>query len=440
MFYEVDILRTALELASHARANSPYYRELYRDLPPQLVDFSSIPPVDRASYWKAVSPTQNRVATAPLTGVFIASGGTTGSPKYSVYARDEWMETRKAAGFGGAKAGLEQGDRVANMGSAIDMYGSLIMSHAALWWSPADVLEFPMGEPAAPDFQAGSLRKLKLFGITAVLTTTSTICRIAEEYLANADQYGPIPLKKILCSGEALFPAQKALLENAFPGVRVVSAGHGSTDAGPMGFADDTCDIGEHRRSPCALIEIVDAETGTLITEPGRPGDMIVTNLVRRLMPVIRYPIGDRAQWVEEQGGEYRKYRLLGRTAINANLAGVSIRYEELHDVITTFLRREYDLDVQGIQVVLTLKDRKDMMEVRIATRGRPAGAHSSLDDELRRFIGRVKDSIQLEIDAGYVHPLEINWVDYNDLIFSQKTGKLITVIDRRYERESEQR
>ena len=76
------------------------------------------------------------------------------------------------------------------------------------------------------------------------------------------------------------------------------------------------------------IIELVDEDTGELIREPGRPGKVILTNLTRLLMPVIRYPAGDRAMWVEPEASPCRKFALLGRSEEAARVGPVSLYYE----------------------------------------------------------------------------------------------------------------
>jgi hypothetical protein len=59
---------------------------------------------------------------------------------------------------------------------------------------------------------------------------------------------------------------------------------------------------------PNVIMEII-ADTGEVITKEGQRGQIVVTNFMRRLMPVIRYPMGDITEWVNY--GE-RKFRFFG--------------------------------------------------------------------------------------------------------------------------------
>ena len=46
------------------------------------------------------------------------------------------------------------------------------------------------------------------------------------------------------------------------------------------------------------IMELV-TDIGDVITAEGVKGNVVITNLSRRLMPVIRYPMGDAAEWVD---------------------------------------------------------------------------------------------------------------------------------------------
>jgi len=48
---------------------------------------------------------------------------------------------------------------------------------------------------------------------------------------------------------------------------------------------------------PLVVVEIV-SENGKPITASGVKGNMVVTHLVRRLQPLLRFPVGVTASWV----------------------------------------------------------------------------------------------------------------------------------------------
>ena len=106
------------------------------------------------------------------------------------------------------------------------------------------------------------------------------------------------------------------MLKTVFPNVRIASIGYASVDAGLIGASSRDCALGEHRAfEPHTLLEIVDELTGEVIEECDRTGLLVVTNLTRRLMPLLRYPVGDRACWREPSTTPMRKFALKGRSA-----------------------------------------------------------------------------------------------------------------------------
>ncbi|MFD0351350.1 hypothetical protein ACFQ0M_45545 [Kitasatospora aburaviensis] len=72
------------ELVDFARRNSPFYAELYRDLPARVEHLHQLPVIEQTAFWAANSWPDNRLLTGPLTdaGVY-KTGGTTGVPKFS---------------------------------------------------------------------------------------------------------------------------------------------------------------------------------------------------------------------------------------------------------------------------------------------------------------------------------------------------------------------
>ena len=148
-----------------------------------------------------------------------------------------------------------------------------------------------------------------------------------------------VRIDRIVYGGE-LFSAdqQKVPGKGRFPGIQVRSAGYAAVDAGLLGYADAGCAAGEHRPfDGSTLIEILDEETGLPIEAAGQPGFVVSTNLVRRLMPLLRYPTGDRAQWMESPGTAERKFLLLGRSDEAARVGSDTLQVSEAKALLEPF-------------------------------------------------------------------------------------------------------
>lgn len=142
------------------------------------------------------------------------------------------------------------------------------------------------------------------------------MCRLTDFLLEQDESLTSVRL--LLYIGEHLHKDQKVLLLKAFPSARIGPIKNGSVDAGFIGLPDNLPGgIGEnyapHAVNTQSMVMEVVTDTEEVITEEGMRGNVVITNLVRRLMPVIRYPRGDVAGWIYYPS---RKFRLYGRGTV----------------------------------------------------------------------------------------------------------------------------
>ena len=143
------------DLVEKARSESPFYKQLYKD----LGTFSSIeqlPVLDSAAFWKANSIDDNQVLTGPQAdGIVFKSGGTTGNPKFSFFALEEWELFTRAFGEGMHKGGLQPGERIANLFYAGDLYASFMFISKSIEKSNSKVVHYPLSGGAEFDHKIG---------------------------------------------------------------------------------------------------------------------------------------------------------------------------------------------------------------------------------------------------------------------------------------------
>ena len=409
-------------LVAFARAQSPFYRQLYAHLPdnPVLVD---LPVIDQTEFWNAHQRDRREVLTAALTyGVVLNSGGSTGAPKFSYLYEEEWKSNVEIT-VKSWDAGLKNGDRVANLFVAGGLYASYLFATDLLRTSSVNILHLPIGYfNALPD----SVRLIRELGVN-VLTGVPTHLITLVEYLEK-EGMGGVRLRSILYAGEGFTEAQCAYLDRLFPGVEIHSAGYASVDAGAMAFADAECIPGEHRVfDEATIMEILDEETGEPISEAGRSGRVIFTSLVRRLMPIIRYPAGDRAMWLEPPAPA-RKFRLLGRAEEAARVASVTIRVDDVRTLLEAF--RE-SLGIAGFQLLITTVEERDCLTIRLVGNREKAVLDAGAPAILEAFeagnpmLGRM-------VAAGSARRPRVAWITQQELVVSPRTGKTLTVVERR--------
>jgi phenylacetate-CoA ligase len=406
-----------LSLVEHARAHSPHYRTLYRALPAHGWRLADLPPVDPAEYWRESHDLARwpALTAAPDDGHVFKTGGSTGDGKLSVFHRAEWRAFVQAFGAGLAHQ-LRDGDRVANLFFAGDLYTSLLFIHGALSHAPVALVEYPFTCQVEHDVLANALRQHRINVLAGV---PAQLLRFARHLAARGDTLPDV--RTVLYGGESLFDEQIALLAQVLPHARLGSVGCASVDAGLIGYADPACGHGEHRVfDDDSIVEIVDEDSGAPIDEVGRAGLLLITNLQRRLMPVIRYPSGDRACW-REPPGPARKFALLGRAA-----QGHRIRVGTL-SLFPDALGRALDdaCALLGWQLTLSRADGVDCLSFLLAARAPLELA------PIRAALLAAQPALAAQC-AGQQVRVELRQTPLEQMRTHPRSGKLLRIVDQR--------
>jgi phenylacetate-CoA ligase len=418
---------TLSEIIEHARVHSPFYARLYRGIREHGADIrlQQLPIVDQSEFWAANSMENNQLLTGPIDGgVVYKSGGTTGSPKFSVFTKGEWDAFCSAFGWGMDRGGLKDGDRVANLFYAGELYASFLFITKSIELARARATNFPMTGASNPALIAKTVEEFRIDTLAGVPTT---ILAFAQHVTREGLKLPSV--RRVLFGGESMYSDQRLVLAEAFPGVQVASIGYASVDAGLLGFADASCGPEEHRVFEReTIIEIVDEDTGELIREQGRPGKVILTNLTRKLMPVIRYPAGDRAQWVEAEGTPCRKFALLGRSEEAARVGPVSLYYDDVRQVIQGLSEPK---GIGAFQMLLTHEEGRDRLTIRIAVAD-PRAVAASAAAGLEQALFAARPLFAQIVQSGKALPLRVEWLRLSELETNPRTGKLKRMVDSR--------
>lgn len=411
------------DLIALVRQHSPFYRELYRELPAEP-ELHQLPPVDQKAFWEANTVDNNQLLTAPHSeGILFKSGGTTGNPKFSFFTGEEWETFCRVFGRTFAANGMNDGDRVINLFYAGELYASFVFITDSLKQTGKQLVQLPVG--GATDY--ASITHILTEQHANVLVGVPTTLLHLAEYIRREGP-GQIPLSAVYFGGESMYPDQRAFLSEVFPGARLTSIGYASVDAGLLGRADLSCEPDEHRViDEATILEIVDDETGVPIEEVGRAGKVLITNLTRSLMPILRYPAGDRAEWVEPTGPD-RKFRLLGRSEEGARVGPMTIYYEDMQSFLAAFT----PCPVSSFQMRVTHSDGADTLELRLVPREATPEEASRHTEALLRQLAQERPMVSMLQERGFIHPVQIVWLHGDDLAVNARTGKLRHVIDER--------
>lgn len=406
------------ELIELARNKSPFYKELYKGIS-NNTPIEGLPLIESHDFWHHNTIENNQILTEEQTdGIVFKSGGTSGNPKFSFFSIDEWELFTQAFGEGMRKGGLTKGDKIAHLFYAGDLYASFLFITKSIEKSLSSVVHFPLSGGADFDHIVTTINAFKLNVWAGVPTT---MVKLAE----HAEKNNLHPPKKILFGGESMYADQKEFILSVFPEVQIQSIGYASVDGGLLGYADRTCAPQEHRVfSDFTVMEIIDEETLKPINEIEKPGKLYLTNLTRSLMPIIRYPVGDRAMWLESPK-DYRKFKILGRSEEGARIGPATVYYEDISALLS---HSHSGFNVKGFQLITKHFQNKDQLVIKVATTSRDTAEMEHLKSRIeaeRSFLKELAHEKQ-------IHPLKIEFVDITELETNPRTGKLKRLIDER--------
>ena len=299
----------------------------------------------------------------------------------------------------------------------------------------ASVLQLPVSQ-LAPD--ANVVRLLRIFGADTLAGFPTRLLRLLSYMHTEGIQ--DVSIRRLIFAGESFYPGQRATLERWFPGIIIKSLGYASVDAGMMAYADDSCGPDEHRTfHPAGIVEILEENGNTPISEPGRIGRIVFTNLTRHLQPALRYPTGDLGEWVEPASTDARgvppdgrKFALRGRVQQTARLSYTNIESADIHALLVRadealglgLRQHQIQVDKPGLRDCMTLRLVADLLLER-----RAAAAAGILD-----LLYAAKPNLLRMQEAQTLDPVEVVWINTDELFVNERTGKLRAVVDLRRE------
>jgi len=220
---------------------------------------------------------------------------------------------------------------------------------------------------------------------TVLLSTPSYALRLAEAARDEGIDLSRSTLRVSIHAGEpgASIPATRERIATAF-GVRVVDH-TGATEVGATGFSCEAED-GVHLIEREFVAEIRDVASGA-VADQGE-GELLLTNLGRWGMPVLRYRTGDRVTAV-------RQRCRCGRTLVKL-VGGITGRVDDMVTVrgvnvfpsaIEAIIRRFADVDEYRVEVT-RVREMDELRCVVDARSGAPADLAERVATAIRRDLG----------------------------------------------------
>ncbi|MFA5139077.1 MAG: acyl-CoA reductase [Elusimicrobiota bacterium] len=398
------------ELAEFARRRSPFHKRHLAGCPAvsSLEDFRRLPVMDKAHVLRNTPPRSRALFTGPTrSGIYFASGGSTGQPKYVFYDQGEYSQVCRSLGKALEAGGLGPGDTAANLFVAGNLWSSFLSVEKAL--ATTQAVSVPIGSSLD---MPSILRYLQEFQATALIGLPSFLLKTAD-----AARKRRIPVRRIFFGGEVMTRSMEAFLKKCFPGASVRSAAFATADAGVVGFQCERAPRGVHHLDAASqFLEILDPDT-LRPCAPGETGELFVTPLNKRLMPLLRYRLGDLGRWIKTPcacGRAEPLFELLGRCDDRIHVGGAHLFVNDL------------DAAFQGapFQVVLRSEGHRERVTLRVETQ-RPV-------PQLLKSVLKHCADLAESVRQGLLPEPAVELLAPGSLERVARTGKLRRVLDLR--------
>jgi len=232
---------------------------------------------------------------------------------------------------------------------------------------------------------------IERFHVTCVIGRSDALMALAQ-WLHQRTR--PTGVSRVLFAGDDLTPAGRGFIESAFSRATLRRLWFGTRDAGPIGYSCELAAPGTyHLLEDYQLLEIVDPLTGQLLPAE-TVGTMVVSNLNRRLMPLLRLNIGQRGQFLAHRcacGRQDRLFRVVDAweteetVAVPLPLRGLDF-WGELERYPS--LSRDYLLESTGHGWRLRIEARLDPMTASERAETALASLRAVLQTKLRQLPG----------------------------------------------------
>ncbi len=281
------------ETIAYARANSPFYRDRLASLPStplsSLADIAripfTVPPDISGNPYRFLAVRQDDVARI----VTLRTSGSTGEAKRLFFTEDD-LELTIDFFHRGMATIVRPGQRVAILLPAKmpDSVGDLL----ARGLERLDVRSLRYGPVDDPLHAAEAIAA---FGAHCLVGIPTQALAVACSRPGGAIGKGRI--ESVLLSTDYVPRAIAGTLQEVWG--RRVFTHFGMTETGLGGGVECEALDGYHLREADLYFEVIDHSTGAVCAE-GEVGEVVVTTLTRRGMPLIRYRTGDIARLISD--------------------------------------------------------------------------------------------------------------------------------------------
>ena len=325
-----------------------------------------------------------------------ASSGTTGKPTVVAYTAEDvevWAEVM-ARTF--VACGMSHGDIIQNAYG----YGLFTGGLGAHYGAEA------LGATVIPISGGNTDRQIMImqdFGVDAICCTPSYFVFIVERARELGVDLKDLPIRAGIFGAEPWTEGIRRHVEQE-ANIKAYDIYGLSEIIGPGVASECEAQVGLHIFEDHFYPEIIDPETGAVLPD-GEEGELVLTTLSKRAMPMLRYRTRDITRFITEPcpcGRTIRRIQRIGRRADDMLIIrGVNVYPSQIEAAL---------LEIEGTlphyQIVLTTAKGLDQMEVQVEVTPELFSDKISAMEGLQAEIGRaIEHTVGIRVKVSLVEP-----------------------------------
>lgn len=342
-----------------------------------------------------------------------ASSGTTGKPIVVAYTQEDVEVWTEAMARTFAACGLHRGDIIQNAFG----YGLFTGGMGTHYGAEA------LGATVIPVSGGNSDRQIMLmrdFGVSAVCATPSFFVHLVEKATEMGVNMRSLPLRTGVFGAEPWTDGMRERIQ-AETGIEAFDIYGLSEITGPGVATECSCHSGLHVLEDHFFPEIIDPATGAPLPD-GEEGELVLTTLSKRAMPMIRYRTRDITAILTEPCGCGRTLRRIRRISRRSDdmfiIRGVNVFPSQVEAALL-----EIEGTVPHYQIILSRKHGLDEMTVEVEVTPEVFSDKVRAMEELRaRIAHAIEHILGIRVGLRLVGPQSI----------PRSEGKARRVIDNR--------
>jgi len=411
-------LKQLKDVVKRAYENVPYYKKRFDEAGIKPEDIKTLEDIQ-----KLPLTTKDDLRAAYPFGMFAVprreivevhtSSGTTGKPTVSGYTREDLDTWSEIMARGLTMFGVDDEDLIQNT-HGYGLFTGGFGVHYGAQKIGATVIPISTGQTRR------QIEIMKDFGTTVLIVTPSYGLYLAEVAEEEGLEREDMKLKSIGFGAEMWTEEMRQEIQKRFnaPAYNI----YGLTEIMGPGIALECPEQdGLHVMEDHFYPEIIDSETQEVLGE-GEKGELVLTNLTRQGMPIIRFRTKDVTSLRRETCSCGRTMvkmdRITGRTDDMLKIRGVAVFPSQIEKAL---------LKMDGIephyQIIVTRPQHLDEMEVQVET------SPELFSDEVKELVG-IKKKIENFIHNEIGLRVTVTLVEPRTLPRSE--GKAVRVIDKR--------